>query len=77
MLRCPPNGAERLHPSVVWFPLAAVFLPLALPLAVLVAAIGAAVGTAEKDLATAGFDVAAERATAVPRIAALESARSR
>jgi hypothetical protein len=73
MLRCPPNGAERLHPSVVWFPLAAVFLPLA----VLVAAIGAEVGTAEKDLATAGFDVAAERATAVPRIAALESARSR
>jgi hypothetical protein len=32
---------------------------------------------AEKDLAAAGFDVAAERARAIARIAALESARRR
>jgi hypothetical protein len=35
------------------------------------------VAQAEKDLATAGFDVAAERARAMARIAALESARRR
>jgi hypothetical protein len=35
------------------------------------------VAQAEKDLAAAGFDVAAERARAMARIAALESARRR
>jgi hypothetical protein len=35
------------------------------------------VAQAEKDLAAAGFDVAAERARAVSRIAALESTRRR
>lgn len=35
------------------------------------------VAQAEKDLAAAGFDVAAERARAVARIVALESSRRR
>ncbi|MGO9835448.1 MAG: hypothetical protein ACLP1X_14640 [Polyangiaceae bacterium] len=35
------------------------------------------VAQAERDLAAAGFDVAAERALAMARIAALESARRR
>ena len=40
-------------------------------------AVAVSVAQAEKDLAAAGFDVAAERARAMARITALESARRR